>query len=780
MSSSTKRDREETSADFNRFTPTRRSFIQGTIALAGAAGLAGLSAGALTGCSTDGTRTASTGNGGAGAPVSFEPGTYTGYGEGKHGPIVVEATFTNDAIESVVVKKHAETADVSDIALGIIPQAVVANQSLGVDTVSGATLSSLGLIAAIADAATQAGASEQSLRNAPTTYEASQAMTPGTYKATAWGKWKKDSIEGERHGCPKIIEPTEVEVTVSTDKIESIKVLSCSDTPGFKEPAVDQMPLRILDAQSLYVDTVSGATFTAAAIASATCKCLKEAGADLVGFAKSTPRSDAVEELSCELVIVGAGLTGTSAALRASEAGLDTIVIERTHRVSGTGACSSGPFAVEAAMDAPAGMFTTAEEAFAIRMKEDQGRTNAPLVRRIIHNTGPMIDWLQDRWEAIGEHGFEAELQVDPMDLIHYYGRGTDKFQHLYDSYILPSGVEVLFGCDLTDIVTGDDGAVTTVVGTKEDGTVVNISCKAVLLCTGGFGGNASMMSERLNGVFDNVGLSSNTGDAILLCEKMGCKMSDDLAPGLAEFCSNDVIDYYAGYMKFINQLGFLMLDPAGARFMNEELCLTESNSIGAAAMRRATWSWVILTQADLDSLHTQGVWGHLTKEYCDQYQMRDRIIEPVYTTIVDEMEQCLACGQAYKADTLEELCEAVGFNETSFTESMRDYQEAIVNGSDPLFEKDPRLLHPLSDGPFYAVRIISPIDNTYNGIRVDTSFRALDSDLKPSFPGLYLAGMDSGGFFTYPYTNFLGSSSSYCLTSGMLAVDSIAEYLGK
>lgn len=222
------------------------------------------------------------------------------------------------------------------------------------------------------------------------------------------------------------------------------------------------------------------------------------------------------------------------------------------------------------------------------------------------------------------------------------------------------------------------------------------------------------------------------------------------------------------------------MLDPAGARFMNEELCLTESNSIGAAAMRRASWSWVVLTQKDLDSLREKGVWGHLTKEYCDQYEMRSRIIEPVYATIADEMEQCIAYGQAYRADTLEELGRAVGFDEASYSAAIADYRAAVANGADPLFGKDPRLLYPLDEGPFYAVRIISPIDNTYNGVRVDTSFRALDARLQPAFPGLYLAGMDSGGYFTYPYSNFLGSSSSYCLTSGMLAADSIAAFLGK
>ena len=759
-----------------RIVPTRRGFLKGTLVVAGAAGLAGLAAGNLTGCAEN---SESAGEKGA-EPLSFTAGTYEGTATGKHGPIVVEATFTTDAIEAVAVKSHTETADLSDVALAVLPAAIVANQSLAVDAISGATLTSLGLMAAVADAAVAAGADEEALRRAPAAYEAAQAMTPGTYRAQAWGKWKESSIEGERHGAPAPIEPTEVEVTVSESAIEAITVLTCSDTPGFMEPALEQMPGRIIEAQSLAVDTVSGATLTAAAIAAATCQCLQEAGADLAGFAKAPARSDATEELSCELVIVGAGLTGTAAALRATEAGIDTIVIERTHRVSGTGACSSGPFAVGAAMDAEAGITLTADEAFSLRMAEDQGRTHAPLVRRVIDGTGPMIDWLQERWEAIGGKGFSIKPSKDPMNLMHMYGKGTQKFQDLYDGYILPAGASVLFGTKLTAIDTAEDGSVTAVTATREDGSTVTVACKAVLLCTGGFGGNPSMMAERLNGVFDNVGLASNTGDAIVLCEELGCKLSDDLSPALAEFCGNDVLDYYAGYMKFINQLGFLMLDPAGARFMNEELCLTESNSIGAAAMRRASWSWVVLTQKDLDSLREKGVWGHLTKEYCDQYEMRSRIIEPVYATIADEMEQCIAYGQAYRADTLEELGRAVGFDEASYSAAIADYRAAVANGADPLFGKDPRLLYPLDEGPFYAVRIISPIDNTYNGVRVDTSFRALDARLQPAFPGLYLAGMDSGGYFTYPYSNFLGSSSSYCLTSGMLAADSIAAFLGK
>lgn len=762
--------------------PTRRSFVKGGLCLAGAAAgaaaLVGQTAAASEAAPASEAPAAEAQQAASTNGLAFAAGTYTGSAQGKHGPITVQVTFGDSSVDAVEVVSQTETEDLSDVALTVIPLAIVANQSLDVDTVSGATLTSMGVINAVADAAEQAGGAS-ALESAPATYTATQAMTPGIYTAEAYGKWKKGQIEGARHGAPDPIEPTQVQVEVDETSILSVTVLACSDTPGFEEPALERTPKEIVDQQSIYVDTVTGATMTAAAITAATMKCLQQAGADLVGFAKATPKVDAEESYDADLVIVGAGLTGTAAALRASELGLKTVILEKTNRVSGTGACSSGPFAVQSQLDLDAGNTMTVDEAFVLRMDEDKGRTNAALVYKVIANTGRMADWLQGNWTAIGDAGMKVNPSKDPMNLMHIYGKGTQKWQDLYDSYILPAGAELLYETQVSDVLTDEAGNVTAVAARKQDGTKVTVSTKAVLFCTGGFGGNPGMMETYLNGVFDLVGLSSNVGAGINLMLDKGCRLSDDISPALAEFCGNDVLDYYSGYMKFINQIGFLMLDPSGARFMDEEWCLTESNGIGAAAMRRATWSWVILTQADLDSLQAEGVWGHLTQEYCDENEMRSRIIDPVYTTIKDEMDACLAAGQAYKADTLEELGQAVGFDETTYTQAIADYKECVANGSDPLFGKNPLLLYPLDEGPFYAVRIISPIDNTYNGIRINTYFQALDQDLVPSIKGLYVAGMDSGGYFTYPYSNFLGSSSSYCLTSGMLAAESIAEAQG-
>ena len=159
---------------------------------------------------------------------------------------------------------------------------------------------------------------------------------------------------------------------------------------------------------------------------------------------------------------------------------------------------------------------------------------------------------------------------------------------------------------------------------------------------------------------------------------------------------------------------------------------------------------------------------------------MRERILVPSYYTLQDEMDAAIAHGQAWKADTLEELGEQAGFDPTTYERTLSDYQAVIASGTDTLFGKRSELLHPLDEGPFYAVRVVSPIDGTYNGIKVNDHLQAIGKDNVPSPAGLFVAGQDSGGYFSYPYTDYVGATCGYALTSGMMAVEYIKEYLGK
>ncbi len=748
---------------------SRRGFVQGVAGLAGL-GLLGAQALSLSGCAP--SKEASRG------PVSFDPGTYTATGEGKHGSVVVEVSFSESRIEEVKVVEHGETEDISYLPLNVLPAAIVESQSVDVDAVSGATLSSQAVLSAVADAVEQAGASPKDLPE----FDASvveQHMKPGTYTGEAYGKWKAGSIEGERFGCPAVIEPVQVEVDVDETSILDVRVLSCSDTPGFFEPAVERMPRAIVEQQSLLVDTVTGATLTAAAVQAACAKALSQAEARFAPFVKATPKKEASESYDADLCIVGAGTAGTTAALKAVEEGLSVVVLEKTARISGEGSCATGALAVGSKLDEQVGNHVTVDEVFSAMMDYYYWRTDASLTYNVLSHSGEMIDWLQSHWEQTGQKGFSAPKATSGTSIAHDYGKGTEKFQVLWDTFIVPGGATLLLDTKAESLIV-EEGAVAGVSASKQDGTAVTVNARAVLVCTGGFGGNPGMQKE-LFGTSDFYlnGVATNTGDGINLCREAGAVLSTDVSPHLAEFCSNDVLDFYAGYMKFLNQGGFLMLDPSGNRYMNEAYCITHALARGASGMRRVGSSYIVLTQADFDKLVRSGVHEVLGEDLIAEYKMRERILVPSYYTLQDEMDAAIAHGQAWKADTLEELGELAGFDAATWARTVEDYRAVIASGEDPLFGKRPELLHPLDEGPFYAVRVVSPIDGTYNGIKVNDHLQAIGEGDVPAPRGLFVAGQDSGGYFSYPYTDYVGATCGYALTSGMMSVEYVKEYLG-
>lgn len=748
---------------------SRRSFLQGMAGIA-SIGLIGGAALSMTGCSAKGVSEST-------EPVSFNAGTYTASAPGKHGEVKLSVTFGTDAIESIEVISHNETEDISYVPLTVLPQAIIEAQSLEVDTVSGATLTSQAVIAAVTDAVGQAGASAKAM-GAFDASSVEQCMTPGTYIGEAYGKWKAGSIEGERFGCPAIIEPVRVEVTVTNTSIESVSVTSCSDTPGFYDEAVERIPKAIVTEQSLLVDTVCGATLTAAAITSATAKALEEAGAAMAPFAHATIHNPAPETYDADLVVIGAGTAGTAAALKAVEEGLSVVVLEKTARVSGEGSCATGALAVGSKLDESVGNHVTVDEVFTNMMDYYYWRTDASLTYNILSHSGAMIDWLQDHWKQVGHKGFSAPNATSGTSIAHDYGKGREKYQLLWDEFILPAGATLLTDTRAEALII-EDGEVRGVTATKQDGSPVTVNAKAALVCTGGFGGNKSMLKDIIGSSdFYLNGVATNSGDGVSMCLQQGAALSPDVSPHLAEFCSNDVLDFYAGYMKFLNQAGFLMLDSSGNRYMNETFCITHALARGASGMRRVGSSYIIFTQADFDKLLASGVHELLGEDIIAEYKMRERILVPSYYTLQDEMDAAIEHGQAWRADSLEELGELAGFDRETYIRTISDYREVIASGSDPLFGKRRELLHPLDEGPFYAARVVSPIDGTYNGIKVNDHLQAIGEDDRPLAAGLYVAGQDSGGYFSYPYTDYVGATCGYALTSGMMSIEYIKEFL--
>ena len=285
-----------------------------------------------------------------------------------------QVTLSNDRIEAIEIDAPYETDSLTAIAREALPQLIVASQSLGVDCISGATITSLAVVEAVSDCVRQAGGDPEDLKNREVILpEATSALPSGTYTGESFGMWGRNAFGVSWFGAADEIKPTKVEVKVADNRIASVKVMDCSDTAGFKEGALERIPQAIVDNQSLAVDVVSGATMSSGAVRAAAMRALQEAGADLAPFAVKPAKAPAdPETYDCDLLVIGAGTAGTTAALRGVELGLNVVVADVAHRVSGAGGTNTGPLGVDSSMHRAAGFTDTPDSVFTRMMEESK------------------------------------------------------------------------------------------------------------------------------------------------------------------------------------------------------------------------------------------------------------------------------------------------------------------------------------------------------------------------------------------------------------------------
>jgi len=256
--------------------------------------------------------------------AAFKAGTYTAQADGRNGPVEVKVGFSKNSIVKVEVVKHAETPGISDEALKQIPAAIVKNQSLAVDSVSGATLLSEAIVNAVADCVKQAGGSVDLLMGkASADKAAAQAAIPS------------DGIfEGSSRGMQG---PIKVQITVVGARISEIKVLSTKETANVTKVAFERIPARIVETQSLKIDSVTGATWASNGIRNAVADAAQKAGFDVAALKAKTVKVEAKapQTWNTDVLVMGAGGAGLTAAISAAQTGAKVILIEKGSVIGG-------------------------------------------------------------------------------------------------------------------------------------------------------------------------------------------------------------------------------------------------------------------------------------------------------------------------------------------------------------------------------------------------------------------------------------------------------------
>ena len=627
------------------------------------------------------------------APKLYTAGTYTAASEGYGGPVSVEVVVSESAITSVKITDHKETDGIGTNAVDQLPDIIVQAQSAAVDVVAGATVSSGAIKVAVQKCLDQAMGKEPSAEAA--------GYTAGIYTST---------VKGHRGEMT-------VEVTLGDASIQDVKVTDHKETYGLgwglSTSPIEVLPAEIVKTQSLGVDAVASATVTSAAIKQAVADCVSQAGGDAEALksAPATAPDTKDESYDVDIVVIGAGAAGLSAANTALEAGKSVLILEKVGITGGSTTRSGGKIlAAGTTWQEKQGQVDNADMMYDFLMSYDRdGLMNPALIRAFCDNSEENLRWLEDRGVKVKDVE-PIHSSLTPLRVHNTEGGGgmTDGIGGqicvpLTNAYEKAGG-KIIYNCPATELITDQSGAVVGVKGEKRQGGTVTVNAGSVIIATGGFAKSPELMAAYKTFLPANhAGVpDTNVGDGLIMAQKVGAKST--VNPGLQLVYLN-----YDAYIGIAEESG-LITDATGKRIVDE--WTYQSHVASALARVNSPVGYYITATKD----------GVCAEPYpMVQYGV----------TMTDKIPN---------APTVEELAALIGVDPATLKGTVDRYNEMCKNGKDTDFGKPADYLIPVEGDTYYAFKMNNGSSVTFGGLEINTSAQVLAENGEP-IPGLYAAG---------------------------------------
>ncbi len=654
---------------------------------------------------------------------AYTPGTYTAVEDGFEGPVEVTVEIGEQGgIKDLTITGAQETPDVGGAAIPLLKKAILEKQNADVDTVTGATFTSEAVKLAAAEALAQAGGEEVS--TGPKAAEG-DLFIPGTYTETAKG------FGGD----------VTVTLEVTEKAIEKVEIEGNDETENIGSFAVEMLDDRIMEAQSPKVDALSGATVTSNAILAAAKKAMKDAGADISAFPdkKEEPVAEKQnKKLKTDIVIIGAGGAGMTAAINAKQAGKDVILLEKMPYAGGnTTKATGGMNAAETHYQAEQGIEDSVEQFVEDTMEGGHNINDRALVETMAENSAEGIDWL----DSIGA----------PLPKVSFSGGATNARIHAPEdgsgvgAFLVTSmlkkvnelGIDVMYNTTATELIS-KDGVITGVKAESRD-TNYTINAKAVILATGGFGNNEDMIVQYRKDLKGTVTTSAPgvTGDGIVMAEKVGADLVDidqiQLHPTVEQKTSMLITESVRGD-------GAILVNQDGKRFTDE---LLTRDVVSAAELEQpGSYAYIIFDQ---------------------------RLREGLKAT-----EKYISTGITVEGETIEDLAEKIDVDPKTLAETLNNWNKYVADKKDPDFGRTTGMDKDLSQAPYYAIKIAPGIHHTMGGVHIDTSAEVIDTEGN-TIPGLFAAGEVVGG--VHGGNRIGGNAVADIVVFGKIASDSAVQW---
>lgn len=499
------------------------------------------------------------------------------------------------------------------------------------------------------------------------------------------------------------------------------------------------------------------------------------------------------ETIKADVCIVGAGGTGTAAAIQAIDLGLKPVVVERLAGYGGSFIGTEGMTGLETKYTSGANC-----PVFAGAYSPDQpyGIKNATNTCLNFHHWIPQhklyenffgqmketIDWLEG-------HGivFEGVIGIGAGPKIwHVYDKGDNAspggyFMQCFGKEAEKLGVEAHFKTFGRQLVI-KDGKVAGLLAEDEKGKVIKIEAPVVVIGTGGYANNTDFLygvSETKNVNIQALGMDCRDGDGIKMAKAAGAAMAE--GPATVMWCGPVTLGavtatwttdaYSAGVQPT------LWLNQHGERFCKEDLWIDDFAGAGIA-VRNQDRTFVLFTEADMVRWEKEGPDGQVFS------------FGTPGTPLAKAREVLVAAEGCHVGDDLAALCKEVGLDATAVQKTVDEYNKlcaaaAGLDGEDTSadveFGKRAKYLHSVATGPYWLCEVGDGYYTTCGGIKVNEKIQVLD-EKGQVIPGLYAGGSDAGGLYgdSYDVKFAPGSQAAWAVNSGRLAIKDAKEYLGK
>ena len=532
------------------------------------------------------------------------------------------------------------------------------------------------------------------------------------------------------------------------------------ETQGVGSEAIAQMPGKIAESGSIAVDGVSGATATSTAIKEAAAAALTAAGLNPDDYKTAVENDTTAEDstVDADVVVVGAGGAGMTAAITAAAEGKSVVVLESQSMVGGNSVRATGgmnaaktvyqdenEFGESAGVEKtlktaaekyadnetitalaktvseqwaayqanPTGYFDSVELMELDTMIGGKGINDPELVETLCANSADAIDWLD-------EHGITlhnvSSFGGASVKRIHRPVNAEGKTVSV-GSYMIPllqencekAGVKMMLDTTANEILTDANGAAVGVKATGASGETVTVNAKAVVLATGGFGANLDMVVKykpELKG-FMTTNAPGIQGQGIEMAQAIGAATVDmdqiQIHPTVEANTAALITEGLRGD-------GAILINEEGKRFIDE---VGTRDVVSAAEIAQTgSYSWLVVDQAMVDA--SSVIQGYIKK------------------------------GYTVTGATYEELGKAMGVDAAAFAETMEKWNGYVEAKNDPDFGRT-SFANPLNTAPYYAVKVTAGVHHTMGGLKINANTEVLN-EKGEVIPGLFAAGEVTGG----------------------------------